>query len=459
MRGMTLPEEITAERWLRSTPYLVAEGDASKVRFLTVYRRSVATKARAETVAQQVAEDARGILEPFAKALRTDLVAESNTLEGYEWTRPQVQRVVEIHRELVTAPIHHFRTAMRSDRHLLEALGLYRAYVIADEWAENAARPREYEIRGLHSIILAGAPEAGRYKTRLNEIAGSQHEPLDPFEAGRAMAELTDWWMQGSPDPVLDATVVHAWLTHIHPFEDGNGRVARLLANLALTQAGYPPLIIRSGSDRGQYLDALATSDDGDILPLYDLFSSVLKRSVKTMSKPGYARDFVQDRLLKTSEQLFEGWLHLARHFTDCLRKAIRHDGWDALYQGYPDLPSFVLLSERDSGGNGWYLKILRPDGSPQWLLFFGYHTTDILDFLSGNRPTPSIFVSVRDDDPTAVHPYRWIMDADDEVPDEIVLTPGERKPALVRHGWDAQEMTLEDCANALASALTLSST
>jgi Fic family protein len=452
---MTATDQVTPERWLAGTPYLVATDETSFRRFLTVYNRSIATKERAKAVADQVAEDALEILEPLTKALRTDLVAESNRLEGYDWTRPQVQQVVEVHRELVTAPLHYFMNAMRNDPHLMEALGLYRAYLIADEWAENEARPREYEIRGLHAVILAGTPSAGSYKTRLNEIAGSSHTPVDPFEVARAMSELTTWWLAGSPDPVLDATIVHAWLTHIHPFEDGNGRVARLLANLALTQAGYPPLIVRSNRDRGQYLDALAASDEGDILPLYDLFASVLKRSVRAMGQTGYARDFVQDRLLRTREQRFEGWLNLARHFTDCLRGAIRKAGWEALYQGYPDLSSFALLCDHNSEGNGWYLKVLEPGGRPNWLLFFGFNTVNMTDVLGTHQPTPSIFVSVRDDDPVAVHPYRWVMDEDDDLPDEVVLLPGERNPALIRNGWETNAMSLEEAAEQLAQALT----
>src|SRR5206468_3445448 len=153
---------------------------------------------------------------------RTDLVAESNQLEGYDWTRPAVRDVVELHRELITGPLHNFMNAMRGDPHLLEALGLYRAYLIADDWVHKDIRPREYEIRGLHAVILAGTDYAGSYKQLPNRISGSAHVPIDPFEVKRSMADLTDWWLAGSPDPVLDATVVHAWLTHIHPFDDGN---------------------------------------------------------------------------------------------------------------------------------------------------------------------------------------------------------------------------------------------
>lgn len=453
---MEIENPVEPEVWLRGSPYLVASDEHSLRRFLTIYEGSGKLQERARAVAEQVAEDAHEILEPFGKALRTDLVVESNALEGYEWTRPEVQRVVELHRELVSGPLHNFMNALRGDQHLMEALGLYRAYLIADEWAENQDPPREYEIRGLHAVILAGAPEGGRYKTRINEIVDSDHTPLDPFEVEHAMAELAGWWRGGSPDPVLDATVVHAWLTHIHPFEDGNGRLARLLGNLSLTQSGYPPLIVRSSRDRGQYIDALAASDDGDILPLYDLFSGAIKRAVRTMAKPGYARDFVQGTLLRTQTERYEGWLQITRHFTDCVRKEIRALGWDAFYQGYPDLPSFELLCERSSAGRGWWLKVTDPDKEAKWLLFFGYQTDLMADMLgSGDQCLPSIFLSLRTDDPEAVHPFRWVLDDWDDLLDEIVLRPGERRPTLIRTGTELAEHTVGDAAILLARALT----
>src|SRR5207249_3588581 len=96
----------------------------------------------------------------------------------------------------------------------------------------------------------------------------------------------------------------------------------------------------------GQYFDALAASDEGDILPLYDLFASVLKRAVKTIERPDYVRDFVQGRLLRTKQQRYEGWMSIARHVTDCLRRAVRVRGWDAFFQGYPDEVAFDLLCD-----------------------------------------------------------------------------------------------------------------
>jgi hypothetical protein len=446
---------VDPDAWLASTPYCTPSDRDSLARFAGVYKHSLSTKQRARTVAEQVRVEAMEILDPFAKALRTELVVESNRLEGYDWSRPTASRVVELHRELVNAPLHHFVSAMREDPHLMEVLGLYRAYLIADEWTNLAVRPREYEIRGLHAEILAGTERAGRYKSDRNWIGGSSHTPISPLDTGRAMMHLSDWWIQGSPDPVLDATVVHAWLTHIHPFDDGNGRLARLLANLTLTQSGYPPLIIRSKSDRGQYLDALAASDDGDILPLYDLFAQVLRRSVRTMARPRYVRDLVQDRLLRTGEQRYEAWMRLTYHFSECLRREIRVRGWETHFQGYPELWGYSLLTERRAEGNSWYFRLSDPDGRHKWLLFFGYNSDIMCDLLTCHARVPSVFVAIRDEDPAAVHPFRALFTENVGFPTELALIPGEARPAVVRAGYRSTETTIEDAAELFAISLT----
>ena len=214
--------------------------------------------------------------------------------------------------------------------------------------------------------------------------------------------------------------------------------------------------MLRSQSDRGQYLDALGASDEGDILPLYDLFAAVMKRSVKTMSRPDYVHDFVQDRLLATGRQRYEAWLQLATHFTDCLRRAIRARHWEVGFQGYPDLTSFALLCDGDSEGNSWYIKIFDPERAARFLLFFGFHSNAMGDLLQRDRPMPSIFFSVRDRDPAAVHPYRAVWDGKEYgIPDEVALLPGERWPVAIREGYTVDRMSVEEAADRVAGVVT----
>jgi Fic family protein len=78
--------------------------------------------------------------------------------------------------------------------------------------------------------------------------------------------------------PEVEAGWLHHRFTQIHPFQDGNGRIARALASLVFLRANWFPLVINR-DQRGEYIDALETADGGDLSPLIDLFSKVQKRA------------------------------------------------------------------------------------------------------------------------------------------------------------------------------------
>ena len=66
--------------------------------------------------------------------------------------------------------------------------------------------------------------------------------------------------------PLELAALAHYKFVYIHPFYDGNGRVSRLLMNLVLLQAGYPPVIINV-EDKHEYYQRLQMANDGDVRP------------------------------------------------------------------------------------------------------------------------------------------------------------------------------------------------
>src|SRR5687767_2927350 len=123
---------------------------------MKVQQKSQEAKDRALAVHQRVSTEAAELLRPYQVAIRSDLVAESNRIEGYDWNSHQVRELVATHKELVSGPIGTFINSLRGDIRVYQALGLYRAHELADEWATTDRRPREFEIRGLHGIITAG---------------------------------------------------------------------------------------------------------------------------------------------------------------------------------------------------------------------------------------------------------------------------------------------------------------
>jgi hypothetical protein len=78
---------------------------------------------------------------------------------------------------------------------------------------------------------------------------------------------------------LVEADWLHHAFTQIHPFQDGNGRVARALASLILIKGGFFPLVVRRHNSE-QYIDALEAADGGDLSPLVKLFARLQKREL-----------------------------------------------------------------------------------------------------------------------------------------------------------------------------------
>lgn len=117
----------------------------------------------------------------------------------------------------------------------------------------------------------------GEYKALPNNprrADGSIHEYCPPELVKEEMGQLVTWYCaaEASSPPEVLATWLHHRFAQIHPFQDGNGRVARALATLVFLKSGLFPLVIRD-SDRRTYIEALENADSGDLKPLVALFS------------------------------------------------------------------------------------------------------------------------------------------------------------------------------------------
>ena len=105
---------------------------------------------------------------------------------------------------------------------------------------------------------------AGQYKTRPNSVItryGDRFEYASPEETPALMAGLVDWYNQAEQEGVLTpAELAIIRYIRIHPFEDGNGRIARMMGNYILARHGYPMVVVRSRSKK-EYLEALHRAD------------------------------------------------------------------------------------------------------------------------------------------------------------------------------------------------------
>ena len=80
--------------------------------------------------------------------------------------------------------------------------------------------------------------------------------------------------------PIVSASWLHHRFVQIHPFQDGNGRVARALTHLSLERAYYPPIVV-GRLDRDRYLNTLDTANRGDLARLGQLFAKLAMRSIR----------------------------------------------------------------------------------------------------------------------------------------------------------------------------------
>ena len=138
----------------------------------------------------------------------------------------------------------------------------------------------EEVIRELHRLILKGIDdiEAGVYRRHNVRIVGALMIPPQALKVKRKMDELLGWYFENKflmPIPLL-AAKFHYDFVCIHPFIDGNGRVARLLMNLILMLNGYPPAVILK-VDRKKYYRVLNDANRGQL----ESFENFIGRSVE----------------------------------------------------------------------------------------------------------------------------------------------------------------------------------
>ncbi len=108
---------------------------------------------------------------------------------------------------------------------------------------------------------------AGQYKTRPNSVItryGDRFEYASPEETSALMSDLVNWYNEaeasGKYTVVELAALFHYRYIRIHPFEDGNGRIARLMVNYILARHGWPMIVVRSRK-KTDYLEALHKTD------------------------------------------------------------------------------------------------------------------------------------------------------------------------------------------------------
>jgi len=219
--------------------------------------------------------------QPFSVDLATnlrewfkiELTYTSNAIEGNTLSRAETALVVE----------KGLTVEGKTLQEHLEAVNHAQAF----DWVVQRMNVKkqtltESVILDLHQQILQKIDDtnAGRYRTVPVRIAGSTVIMPNAMKIPELMEKFISWLQKNNDNPLTRAIDAHYKLVRIHPFIDENGRTARLLMNLLLMQAGYPPAIIRK-EDRRQYIASIEKAQlGGSLSDYYALMYKAVDRSL-----------------------------------------------------------------------------------------------------------------------------------------------------------------------------------
>ena len=198
--------------------------------------------------------DAQRPLSPsIVKNLQEDLILRwtyhSNAIEGNTLTLLETKVVLE-----------GITVGGKALREHFEAINHRNAIYYVEDIIKKEEPFSEWQIRNIHQLILKNIDDenAGRYRQQNVLISGATNTPPDYTLLNDKMAQFIDWYNAEADlmHPIERAAKVHADFVGIHPFIDGNGRTSRLLMNLELIKAGYPPCVI-TVENRLAYYEAL----------------------------------------------------------------------------------------------------------------------------------------------------------------------------------------------------------
>jgi Fic family protein len=228
---------------------------------------------------------------------RLDWNYHSNKIEGNSYTYGETKMLILYGLTAGGKPIKDYK----------EISGHNEAIEYIIDVIKDGSALTETFIRQLHKLILEksyytdaktidGQPtqklvKVGEYKTESNHVetvTGELFYFAEPFETPVKMQELVDWYRNKKDDPETNPLILaaefHYRFIRIHPFDDGNGRMARLLMNFILMQNGFPPVIVKT-EDKENYIAVLRQADLGVLEPFIQYVGESLIHSLEIMIK------------------------------------------------------------------------------------------------------------------------------------------------------------------------------
>ena len=240
----------------------------------------------------------------------------------------------------------------------------------------------ENHIRQLHRDLLVHSQKderhRGQYKTSSNSVAafdedgnqvGIVFETATPFDTPTLMTELVDWLNEAREDgtlhPLLVIAVFIVVFLEIHPFQDGNGRLSRVLTTLLLLQAGYAYVPYSSlesvieQSKEGYYLALRQTqgtirTDNPDWQPWIVFFLRAMQQQMRRLAKKVEREKLLLSALPELSVQILD---HARAHGRITVREMVSITGAsrNTLKEHFKSLLENSHLELHGKGPGAWY--------------------------------------------------------------------------------------------------------
>lgn len=248
-------------------------------------------------------------IEQLNKKILVDYVHHSNWIEGSELERGHTQQIIESSSDSPTPNVRSdFEEfgkwgmiredgGIQSGKFIKDcraAENLKHAFHFVANSSKDSERPLSKQmIRELHQLTMRGDNDAspGAFRSRDVEIAGTTFVPPDHIQVEQMCEDMIERFRSNQfieLNPVMQAVEAHVRFVSIHPFTDGNGRVARLLANYFMWRKNLPGFLL-SHQNRERYYDALEECNskesalEGNLTDLTNLFCDVLDALVEKL--------------------------------------------------------------------------------------------------------------------------------------------------------------------------------
>ena len=220
------------------------------------------------------------IVKKIKEQFEIEMTYNSNAIEGNSLTLKETYLVIS---EGITIKGKPLKDHLEAKDHK-EALDFL--YELIDK--DKKITVSEYLIRQLHQLVVnkSHSDIAGKYREGNVIITGSKHTPPEGFQVPHEMKELISWLNKNQKKcHIIElAALLHHKLVYIHPFADGNGRMARLIMNVLIMKAGYPLAIILR-NDRKRYYRVLSEADSKKYEPLCEFIAQSVIRTLNIYLK------------------------------------------------------------------------------------------------------------------------------------------------------------------------------